>query len=93
MKSNAKKSIAFGGRKLCFYDVKAMVLRCKSYAFVRLFHQLDVVSLVGVIVAILVLAKVFEQILLWLLAGDADKHLSVGDLPIPQIALEGVVGR
>ena len=27
------KSIAFTARKLCFYDIKAVLLPCNSYAF------------------------------------------------------------
>ena len=60
--------------------------------FLVLVDRMDVVHLVGVVVAVLVLAEVLEQILLALLLGDADEHLAVGGLAVLQVALVGVVG-
>ena len=57
---------------------------------VFLVYLLDVISLVGVVVAVFVFAEIFEQVFLASDPRDFDQHLPVGGTAIVHITLIGI---
>ena len=57
---------------------------------VFLVYLLDVISLVGVVVAVLVLAEILEQVFLAPDPRDFDQHLPVGGTTVVHVTLVGI---
>ena len=57
---------------------------------VFLVYLLDVISLVGVVVAVFVFAEIFEQVFLAPDPRDFDQHLPVGGTAVVHITLVGI---